>query len=91
MKFINFLFALAMAGMVGGLLALIFNDFTFTGNATQEAGFLANATAEAESMGFYGDFQFAVWKFWPIGIGLAIIIAGIIGLGRKKNNDNQNQ
>lgn len=73
-----------MAGFVGGLLALIFKDLTFEGNTTHAAGFLANATAEAETMGFYGNFQLALWKFLPIIVMGGIVIVAVMAL-RKKN------
>jgi len=86
MRIFKFLMLLVMAGFVGGLLALIFNPLTFEGNTTHSAGFIANATAEAENMGFYGNFQLAVWKFWPLMIMGAIVIVAIMAL-RKKNEE----
>ena len=83
MKFLNFFVVLIVAGVVGALLSLIFNELNFVSDGVQPDGILRAATTHAEGMGFYGNFQFAIWKLWPILIPLVIIVAGIVAFRGK--------
>jgi len=68
------------------VVKLIMDEFTFTGNATHPAGMIANVTACATAAGFSGDFEFALWKLFPI-ILLFAVAVGLFFLFRRRREE----